>query len=122
MSDFTIPPYLFAYLPIVAIVLAVLAFVAITLPLAKKPIAGTTLRRQSIIAIIAATIAMFYSVMSGIEMVLTATVLAAFIGVYYQNHLFRAKRAEAVAREKRVAREAQLASFLAEVDEEASSS
>ncbi len=122
MSDFTIPPYIFTYLPIVAIVLAVLAFVAITLPLAKKPIAGTTLRRQSIIAIIAATIAMFYSVMSGIEMVLTATVLAAFIGIYYQNHLFRAKRAEAVAREKRVAREAQLASFLAEVDEEASSS
>jgi predicted membrane protein len=122
MSDFTIPPYVFTYLPIVAIVLSVLAFVAITLPLAKKPIAGTTLRRQSIIAIIAATIAMFYSVMSGIEMVLTATVVAAFIGVYYKNHLFRAKRAEEVAREKRMAREAQLASFLAEVDEEASPS
>ena len=89
MSDFTIPPYLFAYLPIVAIILAVLAYVAITLPLAKKPIAGTTLRRQSIVAIIAATIAMFYSVMSGIEMVLTAIVVAGFIGVYYKNHLFR---------------------------------
>ena len=114
MSDFTIPPYLFAYLPIVAIVLAILAFVAITLPLAKKPIAGTTLRRQSIVAIIAAIIAMFYSVMSGIEMILTAIVLAGFIAVYYKNHLFRAKVAEAIAQEKEKARKAQLASFLAD--------
>ncbi len=118
MSDITIPPYLLAYLPIVAIVLAVLAFVAISLPLAKKPIAGTTLRRQSIIAILAGVAATYHKGMAGWELLTILFVVAAFTAVYYRNHLSRKQNAQAIAAEKEATRKAQLESFLQEVKEE----
>jgi len=122
MSDITIPPYLFAYLPYVAGVFTVLAFIAISLPLAKKPIAGTTLRRQSIVAILVAIVAILYGGIPAWKLLLVLVVGGVFVAVYYRNHLVRKRAAEAIAAEKAAARKEQLASFLAEADQPSSSS
>jgi len=115
MIDLQIPPQLLAYLPYLAVCLAVFAFVAISMPLAKKPIAGTTLRRQSIIALLAGIAATYHEGMAGWELLLIAIVASGFIGVYYRNHLGRKRIAEAIAEEKAKARKAELASFLEEI-------
>lgn len=119
MSDLPIPPYLLEYLPYLAVCLAMTAFVLISLPLAKKSIAGTQLRRQSIIAIIVAAVAMFHGGLATWEFLVILGVGGVFVAIYYQNHLGRKRIAQAIAAEKAAARKAQLASFLSEVEQDA---
>lgn len=118
MADFPIPPYVLAYLPYLGACLAVVAFVAISLPLAKKPIAGTKLRRQSIVAIVVASLTTFHDGLTGWELLLVLVIGGGFTAVYYANHLHRKHIADAISAEKAAARKAQLASFLAEGESE----
>lgn len=118
MADFPIPPYVLAYLPYLGGCLAVVAFVAISLPLSKKPIAGTKLRRQSIVAIVVASLTTFHDGLTSWELLLVLVIGGGFTAVYYANHLHRKRIADAIAAEKAAARKAQLASFLAEGESE----
>jgi len=103
-----------------AATLTVIAFIAISLPLAKKPIAGTKLRRQSIIALLVGVAATYHKGMAGWELSTIFLVCTAFAAVYYRNHLARKRVAQVIAADKAAIKKAQLVSFLAEVDQEES--